>query len=38
MEVRHQYFDVPDLKTWFKDIDPSQILAFFKEIGVFMKF
>ena len=25
MEVRHQYFDVPDLKTLFMDVDPSQI-------------
>ena len=23
MEVHHQYFDVPDFKTLFKDVDPS---------------
>ena len=35
MEVRHQYFDVPDLKTLFMDVDPSQIFAFLKAIGFF---
>ena len=34
MEMRNKYFDVPDLKTLFKDVDPSQIFAFLKEIGV----
>ena len=38
MEVRQKYFDVPDLKTFFKDVDPSQIFAFLKEIGLFKKF
>ena len=38
MEVRQKYFDVPDLKTLFKDVDPSQIFAFLKEIGLFKKF
>ena len=33
MEVRQKYFNVPDLKTLFKDVDPSQIFAFLKEIG-----
>ena len=30
MEVHHQYFDIPDLETLFKDVDP---FAFHKEIG-----
>ena len=38
MEVRQKYFDVPDLKTLFKDVEPSQIFAFLKEIGLFKKF
>ena len=38
MEVRHQYVDVPDLTTLFMDVDPSQISAFLKAIGVFKKF
>ena len=38
MEVHQNYFDVPDLKTLFKDVDPSQIFAFLKEIGLFKKF
>ena len=28
MKVRRKYFDVPDLKTLFNDVDPSQIFAF----------
>ena len=36
MEVRQKYFDVPDLKTLFKDVDPSQIFAFLKKI-VYLK-
>ena len=38
MEVRQKYFDVPDLKTLFKDVDPSQIFAFLKELGLFKTF
>ena len=38
MEVRQKYFNVPDLKTLFKDVDPSQIFAFLKEIGIFKQF
>ena len=38
MEVRQKYFDVPNLKTLFKDVDPSQIFGFLKEIGLFGKF
>ena len=38
MEVHHQYFDVPDFKTLFKDVEPSQMFAFLKKIGVFKKF
>ena len=37
MEVRQKYFDVPDLKTLFKDVDPSQIFALIKEINLFKK-
>ena len=37
IEVPHQYFDVPDLKTLFMDVDPSQIFAFLEAIGVFKK-
>ena len=28
IKVHQKQFDVPDLKTLFKDIDPSQIFAF----------
>ena len=38
MEVRLKYFDVPDLKTLFKDVNPSPLFAFLKEIGLFKKF
>ena len=38
MEVHQKYFDVLGLKTLFKDVDPSQIFAFLKEIGLFKKF
>ena len=32
MEVRHTYFDVPDLKTLFTVVDPSPIF-----VGLFKK-
>ena len=38
MAVRQKYFDVPDLKTLLKDVDPSHIFAFLTEIGLFKKF
>lgn len=36
--MRQNYFEVQDLKTLFKYVDPSYIFTFLKEIGLFKEF
>ena len=38
MHVRPKYFNVPNLKTLFHDVDSSQVLCFLKEIELYYKF
>ena len=38
MHVRQRYFSAPDLRTLYHDVKVSKILAFLKEVDLFMRF